>query len=190
MFNEIHSDLFSPKGNNMRRICSSNFNLDKIQNFGKNKADLSDEERDFLVRFAQDQIKKLYNSGFESDIDRKNEILQGRFKNALKCPKCGNLRLNKNGKTNGRQRYMCKECRTTFDERSFSPLSNTKLSLDKWLKYCRFMLEGGTIRYCAEEVGVSVPTSFFMRHRILDVMNLCLKDEVLDGIVEELLIIQ
>ena len=155
MFNEIHSDLFSPKGNNMRRVCSSNFDLSKIQN---NKDGLTDEDRDFLVKFAQDQIKKLYNSGFESEIDRKNEILQGRFKKGLKCPKCGSLRLNKNGKTNGRQRYMCKECRITFDERSFSPLSNTKLSLDKWLKYCRFMLVGGSIRYCAEEVGVSVPT--------------------------------
>ena len=184
MFNERHSDMFNSKRNNVRRFYPNEFDLSKIQNFRKNIQDLSKEEIDFLVKFAQDEIKRLYNLGFESEIDRRNEILQGRFKNGLKCPKCGNLRLNKNGKTNGRQRYMCKECRTTFDERSFSPLSNTKLSLDKWLKYCRFMLEGGTIKYCAEEVSVSVPTSFFMRHRILDVMNLCLKDEVLDGIVE------
>ena len=39
------------------------------------------------------------------------------------------------------------------------------------------MIEGGTIRMCAEEVGVSVPTASFMRHRILDVINLSLKDE-------------
>ena len=46
------------------------------------------------------------------------------------------------------------------------------------------MLEGGTIRYCAEQVSVSIPTSFFMRHRILDVINLSLKNETLSGIVE------
>ena len=46
------------------------------------------------------------------------------------------------------------------------------------------MVEGGSIRKCAKEVSVSVPTSFFMRHRILDVMNLYLKDEILEGVVE------
>ena len=136
------------------------------------------------INSIQDLIKDLYNLGFENEKDRKDQILQGRFKNGLKCPKCGHLYLNKNGKTNGRQRYICKNCKITFDERSFTPLSNTKLSLDKWIKYCRLMLEGGTIRYCAEQVSVSIPTSFFMRHRILDVINLSLKNEVLDGVVE------
>ncbi|WP_455543832.1 IS1595 family transposase, partial [Intestinibacter sp.] len=76
-----------------------------------------------------------------------------------------------------------KNCRTTFDERSFSPLSNTKLSLETWLKYCQYMIEGGTIKHCAEKVSVSIPTSFFMRHRILDVLNITLKDQVFDGLV-------
>ena len=43
---------------------------------------------------------------------------------------------------------------------AFSPLSNTKLSLDTWLKYCRFMIKGGTIKYCAQQVSISIPTSF------------------------------
>lgn len=115
--------------------------------------------------------------------ERDREIFRKRFKNDLKCPKCGNFDLNKNGKTNQRQRYICKNCRTTFDERSFSPLSNTKLSLDTWLEYCQFMIEGGTIKSCAQKVGVSIPTSFFMRHRILDVINLSLRDQVFEGIV-------
>ena len=46
------------------------------------------------------------------------------------------------------------------------------------------MVEGGSIRMCAEKVGVSVPTSFFMRHRILDMLNYFLKNEILDGIVD------
>ena len=35
--------------------------------------------------------------------------------------------VNKNGKSNGRQRYICKRCRTSFDEFTMSPFSNTKL---------------------------------------------------------------
>ena len=52
--------------------------------------------------------------------EREDELFRKRFKNDLKCPKCGSFDLNKNGKTNQRQRYICKNCRTTFDERSFS----------------------------------------------------------------------
>ena len=145
---------------------------------------LNIEEMSSLIALAQQKLKNLYNLGFYDQKEGKDEILEGRFNKGLKCPKCGHSELNKNGKTYGRQRYICKKCRRTFDERSLSPLSNTKLSLEKWLKYCQFMIEGGTIRMCAEEVGVSIPTAFFMRHRILDVLNLFLKNEILEGIVE------
>ena len=156
MFNEKNSEIFSPK-----------------------EADI-----DKITSLLQKEIKNLYNLGFYYEKDRNKEILNNRFKEGLKCPKCGHTHLNKNGITNGRQRYICKNCRRTFDERTLSPLSNTKLSLEKWIKYCKFMVEGGSIRECAKEVSVSVPTSFFMRHRILDVMNLYLKDEILEGVVE------
>ena len=166
MFRQEHSNIFSSK---------------KIRSMVDN---LNIEEMSSLIALAQQKLKNLYNLGFYDQKEGKDKILEGRFKNGLKCPKCGHSELNKNGKTYGRQRYICKKCRRTFDERSLSPLSNTKLSLEKWLKYCQFMIEGGTIRMCAEEVGVSVPTAFFMRHKILDVINVSLKDETLEGIVE------
>ena len=166
MFNPMNSDMFSSK--KMKLMIQ----------------DLERKQLDSLISFIQERLKKLYNLGFSDERDTKAEILRGRFKKGLKCPKCGHTDLNKNGKMNGRQRYICKKCRITFDERSFSPLSNTRLSLEKWLKYCQLMIEGGTIKKCAEEINVSIPTSFFMRHRILDVLNLFLKNEILEGIVE------
>ena len=156
MFNRANSEIFSPKTTDINKI----------------------------IDLLEKEIKKLYNLGFVWEMDRNIEITNGRFKEGLKCPRCGDSHLNKNGITNGRQRYICKNCKRTFDERTLSPLSNTKLSLEKWIKYCKFMVQGGSIRECAKEVSVSVPTSFFMRHRILDVMNLYLKDEILEGVVE------
>ncbi|HOB77817.1 MAG TPA: IS1595 family transposase, partial [Bacteroidales bacterium] len=38
---------------------------------------------------------------------------------------------------------------------------------EKMLDYIRCMLEGKTLRACAKEVGISLPTSFAWRHRIL-----------------------
>ena len=164
-------------------------NLESLTN------NLTKKELQSLINIIQNKIKMAYYYGivlgsddeflrnFPNDSEKNIEILRGRFKNGLKCPKCGHSKLNKNGKTNNRQRYICKNCRTTFDERSFSPLSNTKLSLDTWIKYCRFMIEGGTIKHCAQKVGVSIPTSFFMRHRILDVLNLSLRNQSFQGII-------
>ena len=46
------------------------------------------------------------------------------------------------------------------------------------------MILGLSIRQCATEIGVGVKTSFYMRHRILDVINLSLKNDKVEGIVE------
>ena len=43
------------------------------------------------------------------------------FSKGYECPKCQCKDVNKNGKSNGRQRYICKRCRCTFDEFTLSP---------------------------------------------------------------------
>ena len=140
---------------------------------------LNKDELRELVSVAQEALSALFSS------DRiKDSIKESRFSKGYECPKCQYKEVNKNGKSNGRQRYICKRCRCTFDEFTLSPFSSTKLGLDRWLKYCELMILGLSIRQCAEEVGVGVKTSFYMRHRILDVINLSLKDDTVEGIVE------
>ena len=141
--------------------------------------DLKKNELTELISVAQEVLSTLFNS---SEI--RDNVKESRFSKGYECPKCQCKDVNKNGKSNGRQRYICKRCRTSFDEFTMSPFSNTKLGLDKWLKYCELMILGLSIRKCAEEVGVGVKTSFYMRHRILDVINLSLKNDKVEGIVE------
>ena len=146
------------------------WNLDFLMKY------LSRNEMEIWVEIIQSKVEDEYYKGIKHKKINNN-------RNYIKCPKCSSKDLSKNGITNNRQRYICKNCRITFDERSFSPLSNTKLSLDKWLKYCRLMVEGGSIKYCAEKVDVSIPTSFFMRHRILDILNLAFRNQIFEGLV-------
>ena len=141
--------------------------------------DLKKNELTELISVAQEVLSTLFNS---SEI--RENVKESRFSKGYECPKCQCKDVNKNGKSNGRQRYICKHCRISFDEFTMSPFSNTKLGLDKWLKYCELMILGLSIRKCAEEVGVGVKTSFYMRHRILDVINLSLKNDKVEGIVE------
>ena len=141
--------------------------------------DLEKNELRELISVVQEVLSTLFNS---SEI--RDNVKESRFSKGYECPKCQCKDVNKNGKSNGRQRYICKRCRTSFDEFTMSPFSNTKLGLDKWLKYCELMILGLSIRKCAEEIGVGVKTSFYMRHRILDVINLSLKNDKVEGIVE------
>ena len=140
---------------------------------------LDKDELKELVSVAQGLLNALFNSD-----EIKDSIKERRFSKGYECPKCQCKDVNKNGKPRGRQRYICKRCRCTFDEFTMSPFSGTNLGLDKWLKYCELMILGLSIRKCAEEIGVGVKTSFYMRHRILDVINLSLKKDIVEGIVE------
>ena len=140
---------------------------------------LNKEELRDLISVAQGVLSALFSSD-----EIKDNIKESRFSKGYECPKCQCKDVNKNGKTRGRQRYICKRCRCTFDEFTMSPFSGTNLGLDKWLKYCELMILGLSIRQCSTEIGVGVKTSFYMRHRILDVINLSLKNDMVEGIVE------
>ena len=140
---------------------------------------LNKEELRDLISVAQGVLSALFSSD-----EIKDNIKESRFSKGYECPKCQCKDVNKNGKTRGRQRYICKRCRCSFDEFTMSPFSSTNLGLDKWLKYCELMILGLSIRQCATEIGVGVKTSFYMRHRILDVINLSLKNDMVEGIVE------
>ncbi|MDY4575604.1 MAG: hypothetical protein SPD90_11140, partial [Intestinibacter sp.] len=90
MFRQEHSNMFSSK---KVKSMVNNLNIDEMNSF---------------IALAQAKLKNLYNLGFYDETDGKNKILEGRFKKGLKCPKCGHTEVNKNGKTYGRQRYICK----------------------------------------------------------------------------------
>ena len=113
--------------------------------------DFNKDELIDLISVAQRVLSALFSS-----YAIKDDIKESRFSKGYECPKCQCKDVNKNGKPRGRQRYVCKRCRCTFDEFTMSPFSSTKLGLDKWLKYCELMILGLSIRQCAEEVGVGV----------------------------------
>ena len=56
---------------------------------------------------------------------------------------------------------------------------------EKMLDYIRCMLEGKTLRACAKEVGITPPTSFPWRHRILAALRNFEANVNFFGIVEE-----
>ena len=104
--------------------------------------------------------------------------------NGIICPKCGSIHCVKNGKQSGFQRFICRDCTRSFQINTNSITSNSKLSKSKWIAYIECMISGNSLRKSAEIVGVSLKTSFFMRHKILDAITSFMDKGNVSGIIE------
>ena len=56
--------------------------------------------------------------------------------------------------------------------------------MDKWIKYFKCMLNGYSIRKCAEIVEINIATSFFLRHKLFNCISEFLGVCSVDGIIE------
>lgn len=113
-----------------------------------------------------------------------NEVKENRFSRGKVCPHCGHDEVSRNGKYDGKQRYICKSCRKTFTDFTLSPKHNSKKDVKQWILYAKCMINGYSIRKCAEEVKISIPTSFYWRHKILDAIRAFMGIGSVGGVIE------
>ena len=86
-------------------------------------------------------------------------------------------------KTAGNQRYRCKDCHKTFTAKSNTVQPQSKKSSALWARYIELMFQGKSIRKIARELKISVPTAFYWRHKILNILKKNYSP-VLKGVVE------
>ena len=118
-------------------------------------------------------------------IDSEQEVLsllEERLEECRRCPHCGEDRIGRWGTSSGLQRYRCRECGTTFNALTGTPLSRLRHK-DKWLAYARTLVEGKSVRKAADLCDVHRNTTFRWRHRFLSLVEKD-KPERLTGIVE------
>ncbi|MFY9418955.1 MAG: IS1595 family transposase [Bacteroidales bacterium] len=84
------------------------------------------------------------------------------------CPHCGSGAIIKHSKYKDTQRFKCKECNRTFLPTTGTYIHNIKKK-GKFIEYCEIVKAEGlhTIKYMSERLGISVPTAFDWRHKIL-----------------------
>jgi transposase-like protein len=99
------------------------------------------------------------------------------------CPECQSTNFRRNGHQQGQQVYLCKDC-----GRQYRQSSGTFIS---WLKkpellhtYIRHMLQGHSLRKCADLTNISLQTSFDWRHKVLTAIGKVNQDVTFSGIVE------
>ena len=140
--------------------------------------DLSRDDRAYVLNHAvldcaQSSLAQLHN-----DI-AKQRFLKGRF-----CPHCFRHDVVRNGKTpTGVQRYLCKNCGKTFTATTKTVFAHAKRP-ELITQYLEGMEQQLSLRKAARRCGISLRSSFLLRHRILDVLRSSQGTEDLDGIVE------
>ncbi|AAK79564.1 transposase-like protein [Clostridium acetobutylicum] len=138
---------------------------------------LNIHEQEQLLSFLEDVL-----NSYASEITE--EVRENRFSKGKVYLHCKLEMFSRNGKHDEKQRYVCKTCKKTFTDFTYSPISSSKKPLDKWLQYAKCMIVGYSIRKCAKTVNINIATSFFWRHKILEAIRTFIGVGSVDGVVE------
>lgn len=150
--------------------------MNKIGHLLKKFRQLPEFERDkaisnilLLLKKTTDDVLVLRNEKIERD--------------GPVCPYCNSNKFRRSGVQQQKQVFKCNQC-----GRYYRVTTNTLLYYLKkpelLPKYTRLMLEGKSLRQCAQEVGISLQTSFEWRHKILTALHQFFEQKKLKGIVE------
>ncbi len=113
---------------------------------------------------------------FPNELDHEKfvgDLQESKFAAGLVCPHCSGTNVIKFGHANGRQRYKCKDserCGKIFSDFTKSPISRSRYP-EKWVLFARCMLKSMCLRATAYEVGITLPTAFYWRHKILTALQ-------------------
>jgi transposase-like protein len=148
-------------------MATSNADLEIIKQLFST---LSDDDKKSFLKSIKSKEKQEQNFTFTKEIKE--------------CPHCKSTHFVKNGKVQGRQRFIYMDCRKTFAQTNNTILYGVKKDLSVWKKYIHCMIEKYSLRKTAQICGISLPTAFVWQHKILDALQQMQDNIKLDGIVE------
>lgn len=132
----------------------------------------------------REKLKDMISSTITKQNILINYVTEKRFASGAFCPHCKSNHIKRNGHKNNVQRYLCLDCKKTFNITTNTIVSSTKKDLLVWNQYIDCMMEGYSIRKAAEKCGINKSTAFEWRHKILDALQNMAESVKLDGIIE------
>lgn len=137
---------------------------DKVDQILKMMNKLSESEKEELFSLAPQIIKGF--SSPQREMAKEDLVTKNNTK-AVLCVYCSSDKIRSYGAYRGRKRYKCLSCSRTFNDLTGSAISGTHHP-DKWRAFVDCMATGLSVAKTADKVGISVPTAFTWRHKLLE----------------------
>jgi transposase-like protein/uncharacterized protein YdcH (DUF465 family) len=116
-------------------------------------------------------IHKLPESCLDDALDFISEKIEKTDKDAdcgePSCPHCKSDTVRRNGRKNGKQRFICVTCKKTFGITTSTALSSSHFGEAIWKQVIRDTINGVPLNKTAKSIEVAESTAFNMRHKIL-----------------------
>ena len=135
----------------------------------------------FSMTPAQREVVHQSIQALDTEIST-DELIQPLFDSLSQCPHCHFNHFKKWGKSGSIQRYRCKGCLKTFNNKTNTPLAKLHKS-HLWEEYARCMMLRLTLREAADICNINLRTAFLWRHRFLKAQSGNNHDK-LSGIIE------
>jgi len=124
---------------------------------------ITDQIKDLFDQLEVVQQYKLLKDLTERVRNRNVEIEDVRY-----CPHCKSERFHKHGKSLGKQRFLCMDCKHTFATKTDSINPNIRKK-SQFEKFRRVWEDKGcvSIASMAKKIGISIPTAHRWLHMII-----------------------
>ena len=146
-----------------------------------------DEIRELLKQMTEEQrLQLIHLCNIENDKCKIDKVYL-QFKNNHHCPHCGSNKINKNGtSTHKYPQFICRNCHKTYTIRTNTIFYYSKKNIKVCQEYIELFSQGLSLRKIVKKMDkkISYPTSFYWRHKILEVMKNFDNHDKLEGIVE------
>jgi len=89
-----------------------------------------------------------------------------RWKDGVRCARCGSSNVKKDGVRGLYQMYECKDCRSYFKDRTGTVFQDTKIPLRKWFLMAFLMQFYISILEVSKTVGIPYRNAFYIAKKI------------------------
>ncbi len=155
-----------------------------MDNIKQNKLEDSIQTKEDVINYLKNVDRIDYNSlinifkaNTQIVLSRKEIISLLKVindKTNRRCPYCDSTFISRHQKYTKykdgvtKERFRCKDCRKTFSDTTNTIFHNAKLPFEKIQMCVKEVTNDNTIRDAAKNVDISVPTAFYMKHKILN----------------------
>lgn len=120
---------------------------------------------ELLIEKAQELLHQKESSNLTH-----HEFIEANYQ-LSKCPFCGCEHIVKNGHHKGVQHFKCKDCMKTFGLTNNTFLYHAQQPYGNWIRFIQGEMKHMTLKAQAEELNVSIPTCFAMRHKLYEAVS-------------------